>query len=255
MQFSLVHPKRVWNLALVAAILDDAHNPISNSYSDYTFTISVQTALTLDIIVPDHIPVIVDGVNGSGSIQLVLAAGKHSLSVPQFVQIDDVTRLRFSNWSDGSTDTNRSVELNHDITLNANYITQYRLQVITPVDVNGAGWYDEGANVTLSVPSTSVSIVGFLGSLGGNWVFQSWVVDEQTISNSTTLLVTMNSPLVVIVAWRSDYRSPLIILALITALAALALYTVRGRSATQKVRRRGTSHRRKLAFVRPSLWL
>jgi hypothetical protein len=241
MQFSLNHPRSVWNLALVAAILDTAHHGISNSYSDYTFTIYVQTGLTLDVSVPDHVPVSVDGTNGSGSFRFVLAAGNHSLSVPKFVQIDNVTRLRFSNWSDGSTDTNRSVELNHDINLNADYVTQYRLQVVTPVAVEGAGWYDEGTNVTLSVQSTSPPFDGFLGMLGGNWLFQSWIEDQQTITNSTTLLVTMNSPRVVRVAWRPDYRSPLIMLALITTLAAFVLYNVSTKSIARRRRRKGTS--------------
>jgi hypothetical protein len=246
MQFSLNHPKRVWNLALVAAILDDAHNPLPNSFSDYTFTITVQTALTLDVNVPDHVPVSVDGINGSGSILLVLAAGKHSLSVPKLVQINNVTRLTFSSWSDGSTDTNRSVELNHDITLNADYITQYRLQVITPVPVSGAGWYDEASNVTLSLQSTSAPLGGVLGILGAKWIFESWAEDDQTISNSTTLLVTMNSPRILRVAWRPDYRSPLTSSALITAVVVFILYVVSTKSDTRKRRKQGTSPRRKL---------
>jgi hypothetical protein len=255
MQFSLNHPKAVWNLALVAAILDNVHNPISNSFSDYTFTINVQTALTLDVNVPNHVSVSVDGVNGSGSIRIALAAGNHSLSVPKLVQINNVTRLRFSNWSDGSTDPDRSVELNHDITLNGYYITQYRLQVITPVAVGGAGWYDEGSNVTLSLQSTSAPIRGFLGIIGAKWIFQSWVEDEQTISNSTTVLVTMNSPRTLRVAWRADYRSPLAGLALITTLAAFVLYAVSRKSATRKRRIPKTSHRRKLRVAHASLYL
>lgn len=245
-QFWLSHPRGVWNLALVAAILDHAHDPITNSYSDYTFTINVRTALTLHVNVPNHVPVNVDGVNGSGSIQLVLAAGNHSLSVPEFVQIDNVTRLKFSSWSDGSTDTNRSVELNRDITLNAKYITQYRLQMITPVTVGGAGWYDDGSNVTLAVQSTSVPIGGFLGTLGGKWIFQSWLQDEHTISNSPTLLVTMNSPRVIRAAWRPDLRLPLSILALITTLAVFTFYTVSTKPAIWKTVKRGASNRRKL---------
>jgi len=246
MQFSLVHPKAVWNLALVAAVLDDAENPTSNSFSDYTFTITVQTALTLNIDVPDHVPVSVDGVNGSGSIRLVLAAGNHSISIPGVIQINNVTRLRFSNWSDGSTDTNRTVNLNHDITLKAHYITQYQLQVITPVAVGGAGWYDESSSVTLAVQSKSAPMSGFLGIVGGKWIFQSWVEDRQTISNSTTLPINMNSPRVVIVSWRSDYGSPLVVLAVIIILAAFVVYSVRTNTATRKRRRRNPSRGRRL---------
>lgn len=143
MSFSLDHPKGVWNLALIAALLDNAADPIANSYSDYTFTMTVQTALTFKVNVPVYVPVSVDGVNGSGgSVQLVLAAGNHTISVPQFVSVNNVTRLKFLIWSDGSTAANRTVELDHDITLNGNYVTQYYLHIISPVNVNGTGWYD-----------------------------------------------------------------------------------------------------------------
>ena len=252
MQFSLRHPKGVWNLALVATILDAAYGPISNSFSDYTFTIFVRTALTLVVDLPDHVPVSVDGANGTGSIQLVLAAGNHSLSVPDLVQVSNGTRLRFSKWSDGVTETTRSVELNQDITLTAYYTSQYQLRVISPVAITGSGWYDDGSNVTLSLQSTSALIGGFLGIFGGAWFFQGWVEDGHTISNSTTLLVTMNSPRVILVAWRSDYRAPLIILALIMTIAAFMLYLMSKKTRTRKVRLWSQSHRRKLVSSRLS---
>ncbi len=173
MQFLLTHPKGVWNLALEAGMLDNKQNLVSTSFSDYTFTMTVHSALTLEVDVPNGVAVSVDGANGTGgSVQLVLAAGSHMVSVPEIVQINGDTRIEFRNWSDGSTATNRTVSLNHDITLHANYVTQYRLQVISPVSLEGGGWYDTGSNVVLSIPSPIQPMSGVLGVLGGKVGFR-----------------------------------------------------------------------------------
>jgi len=257
MSFSLDHPKEVWNLALIAALLDNASDPIANSYSDYTFTITVQTALTFDVNVPIDVPVMVDGVNGSGgAVQLALPAGNHTLSVPEFVSVNNATRLKFLDWSDGSTATNRTVELDHDITLNGNYVTQYHLAIISPVDVNGTGWYDAGATVTLSIQSNDHSMGGVMGMLGGKWVFQNWSEDHTEISPSSTVSFAMNSPRVVNAHWAPDYTVPLAILALVSTLTAGTFYFTamrtigrphgRSRSRQKRSKSRARSRKRKI---------
>jgi hypothetical protein len=239
-QFLLSHPKGVWNLALVAGILDNEHNLISSSFSDYTFTMIVHSALTLVVDVPNGVAVSVDGVNGTrGSVQLVLAAGSHFVSVPNIVQINENTRIEFRDWSDGSTDANRSVALNHDIVLHADYVTQYRLQVISPVSVRGGGWYDAGSNAALSIQSSIVPMNGFLGILGAKWVFQGWTEDGHGMSGSTVDQITMNSPHVVAVIWRSDYTLPLSIVATLSILLALSILYSRRRTQKRKRPRRG----------------
>jgi len=242
-QFSLDHPKGAWSLALIAALLDNAKNPISNSFSDYTFTISVETALTLTINVPNNVPVNVDGVNGSGgSVQLVLAAGEHTVSVPGLVPVSNTTRLRFSGWSDGSMAANRSVQLNQDITLTGNYVVQYRLQLISPVNADGAGWYDTRTTVTLSIASAVQPMQGIMGILGAKWMFQGWAEGQDEISRVPTATVTMRSAHVINVLWTADYSVPFLSLGLVLLLSVGTLYVTRIRSASRKSRRR--SHRR-----------
>ena len=238
MQFSLIHPKGTWNLALIAALLDNTKNPISNSFSDYTFTINVQTALTLTVNVPTNVRVSVDGVNGSGSAQLVLAAGNHTVSVPDLVTLNSTTRLRFASWSDGVTAPNRSVALDHDITLTGNYAIQYRLDIVSPVTVGGAGWYDRGATVTLSIESATEPMAGIIGALGGRWIFEGWGEGASEISRSPIIFVTMDSAQVVKVVWTPDYSIPLGISALILLLSAASLYIMRMRVRNHS-RRRG----------------
>jgi hypothetical protein len=243
-QFLLSHPKGVWNLALVVAILDNEQNIISTSFSDYTFTMTVHSALTLEVDVPNSVAVSVDGVNGTGgNVQLVLAAGNHFVSVPNIVQVNENTRIEFRNWSDGSTDANRSVALNYDIVLRATYVTQYKLQVISPVSVSGGGWYDTGSNVTLSIQSPITPMNGVLGILGAKWVFQGWTEDGQGTSGSTIDQITMNSPHIVDVIWNGDYRLPLSIVAVLAVLLALTFLYSRRRPRKRKRSRGGRSRK------------
>lgn len=244
LQFLLTHPKGVWNLALEAGLLDKVQNIIPNSFSDYTFTINVSSALTLEVDVPNSVAVSVDGVNGSGgSIQVVLIAGSHKVSVPEIVQTDNVTRIEFTNWSDGSTDASRSVALNHDIVLHANYVTQYRLQVTSPVSVEGGGWYDADSNTTLSIPSQITPMTGVLGLLGAKWVFQGWTEDGHRVSESIIVQITMDAPHIVGVIWAADYRLPLSILGTLAILLALIVLYSRRRSQKRKRPRRGRKSR------------
>ena len=244
-QFLLSHPKGIWNLALVAGILDSQQNVIFNSFTDYTFTMIVHTALTLQVDVPNGVAVSVDGVNGTGgSVELVLAAGNHSVKVPTIVQVDENTRIVFTDWSDGSADANRSVALNHDIVLQANYVTQYRLQVISPVRLGGEGWYDTGSTVNLSIPSQIAPMNGLLGILGGKWVFQGWTEDGHVVSGSTIEQVTMNSPHVIGVTWTGDYALPLAFMGTLAILLALGVLYSKRRPRKRKHQRRRRSHRR-----------
>ena len=243
-QFLLSHPKGVWNLALVAGILDNEQNLISTSFSDYTFTMVVHSALTLEVDVPNDVAVSVDGVNGTGgNVQLVLAAGSHFVSVPNIVPINENTRIEFRNWSDGSTDANRSVALNHDIVLHADYVTQYRLQVISPVSVQGEGWYDAGSNVALSIQSSIVPMNGFLGILGAKWVFQGWTEDGHGMSGSRVDQITMNSPHVVALFWKRDYTLLLSIVATLSILLASIILYSRRQTQKRKRPRRGRSRK------------
>lgn len=246
MQFSLDHPKGVWNLALIAALLDSTTDPISNSFSDYTFTITVRTALTLTVNVPDNVQVDIDGVNGTwGSLQLVLAAGDHTVSVPAIIPIDNSTRLRFVKWSDGSTATNRTISLNHDVTLDGNYIVQYRLDLISPVYVGGAGWYDTGINVTLSIGPATRPMSGLMGTMGGKWVFEGWALGATEFSKSPTTSVAMNSSLVISVHWMPDYTIPAGVAVLLSLLAGGTIYAMRTRhSSARRAKKRSRRKRR-----------
>ena len=239
MQFSLDYPKSTWNLVLEAALLDNNTHPVANSFSDYTFTLNVQTGLTLLVKVPSNVSINIDGVIGSpGTVQLVLPTGHHTLSAPEFVAIDNVTRLKFLDWSDGSTAANRSIDLNHDITLTGDYVTQYHLAIVSPVSVNGTGWYDAGTVTKLSIGSPTEPMGGILGLLGGRWVFQGWYVDDMMNSSSPQTSVAMLSGLVITARWAPDYSVPLLVLALVILVSSGVFYATRRKTRKTRSRRR-----------------
>jgi len=245
MQFLLNNPQSVWNLALVAALLDELKNPISSSFSDYILTITVYSAPTLTINVPNSVNVDVDGTNGSGgSVQLVLRAGNHAVSVPEIVEVNNTTRLRFSGWSDGVTEANRTVALNWDVTLRADYATQYKLQVTSAVTIRGGGWYDSGTTVHLSSASGTVPMNGLLGAIGAKWILRGWVEDGARVSNSTSATISMNSPHEVIVIWQADYTWPLFLGAVVALAAVSSALYYKKRSRTKRTQTRRHQGRR-----------
>ena len=249
-QFLLSRPQSVWNLALVTAILDSMRNPISNSFSDYTFTINVYSALRLTIDAPSIVPVTVDGTTGSGgSVQLVLRAGMHGVSVPELVQVGNDTRLKFVGWSDGVDAANRTVALNWDITLRAIYVTQYDLQVASPVTVTGTGWYDSGSTVYLST-SPIAPMGGVLGVMGGEWVLQGWLEDGAKVSNSTNAAILMNSSHKVSVVWRANLNYPLLIVSTATAVPLAIFYAQRRKLSSKSRKKRRRSRIRKHNHLR-----
>ena len=229
-EFLLGRPQNVWNLAIISGLLNSTGSTISNSFGDYTFTITVHTGLTLQVAAPIPVQVTIDGVNGTGTVRLKLVAGSHEVSVPQTVPFDNGTRLRFAGWSDGSAVANRTVALNHDLSLQANYVTQYRLTIISPeVNVTGAGWYDNGSSAILSAPSTELPMPGPLGVLGGKWVFIGWSEDGGLTSRVDSQTVEMDSPHTIRAEWQADYTLPITIFVLLLVGVGLAAFIQRSR--------------------------
>jgi hypothetical protein len=243
MEFLLNHPKSVWNLALVAGLENASQSLIPNSFSDYTFTITISSALTLIINAPSLAEVTVDGMNGTGDVQLVLGVGNHAVSVPGIVQEGNATRLRFSKWSDGVTSPNRTITLNHDITLRAEYETQYRLQVSSPVEVQGTGWYTAGSEVTLST-TTTATMTGILGLLGAKWVFEGWTDNGIALPTSQSVLIRVDSPHMVAVTWRPDYNMPMGVVSIVALAFVTVAYTRRKTKSKRRLKPRKRITRR-----------
>lgn len=232
-------PKRLWDLVLVAILANSSLGILDDSESDYSFTINVSVALTLQINVPSLVRVNVDGINQSqGSINLTLVTGLHNVTVPEIVQVNNDTRLKFAGWSDGVTSANRTVLLNRGVSLEANYTTQYFLTIESSVPVSGFGWYDQGSNATFSVSSTVQGMDGLQGLLGARWEFRGWYDHDQLITKAGTGSIQMNSSHFIQARWYANYSIPagLVISALI--LLSYAIVSRSRRTSELKTRRR-----------------
>ena len=141
-------------------------------------------------------------------------------------------------WSDGMTSTNRTVLLNHYVSLEANYTRQYLLTIESPTPVSGANWYDQGTNATFSVNSTVQPMSGVLGLFGGRLEFQGWYDHDQLFTTAGTGTIQMDVSHSIQARWYDNYSIPggLVISALILLCYAIMSHNRRYRGLKTKRR-------------------
>ncbi|MGD0175700.1 MAG: zinc ribbon domain-containing protein [Candidatus Bathyarchaeia archaeon] len=188
---------KTYDLEALAVIEDSSYTGITSSLSSQDFTILVRDKVDLTVSVQSSVVVTVDGVQKSPGIAFeAVYPGSHTVSVPSFVQVDNSTRLRFDHWEDGSTSTTRTLYMQDDTTLTANYVTQYRLSLVSSqANASGSGWYDSGTVPTFSVPSRSQVV----------WVFQGWYEGSNLLTKSNSGSIRMDAPLALVARWEPDY--------------------------------------------------
>lgn len=168
--------------------------------------------LQIDLGASD-VPVQVDNITAKtsrlGTFALALPVGvTHEITVPLVQQFENSTRLVFTGWQDGISETKRALLLDGDTRIVGSYRTQYLLRVNSIVpEYSYSAWYDMGANVSLHVES-SLPAGSILGSLGLRYVFKGWSGDLG--SSSTSLNLTLEKPKIVNADFTVDY-TPLII--------------------------------------------
>ncbi|MEM4168995.1 MAG: hypothetical protein QXY99_02785 [Thermoproteota archaeon] len=121
-----------------------------------------QGVITVDGIVYTSLPVVLNWVPGSS----------HEVVVPGIEEAGG-TRYVFREWSDGSTQTIRTIIAEKPGAVYiAYYNVQYRLTVYSDHGVTtGSGWYDEGAEAVFSVTPTVVRDE----EEGVEYTFKGWV--------------------------------------------------------------------------------
>jgi hypothetical protein len=95
-----------------------------------------------------------------------------------------------------------------DVVEVADWSTQYLLDVDSPIDVRGEGWYDEGSVAELYAGSPRGFIV--------RRVFKGWSGDVDSTLNPLTLSV--EGPTTIVAEWATDYTQ-LIFLAVLISVA------------------------------------
>ena len=141
------------------------------------------------------------GINKTGKkVAFNLIEGSYQVKVPEILSLDD-ERYVFNEWSDGETDATRTIELEDDLDLTAEYTRQFYVRVASPYGTtSGEGWYDEGSTATISVSSTTVD--------QGNYtkrIFLGWKSGGVTVSTTPTYTFTVNQPYEFTAEWKTRY--------------------------------------------------
>ncbi len=231
-----------WNLTLHA----DVHTPkgkvLCEDHQDLTIIVTREVQLTVSA--PDQMTI--NGTSYSRSaVFSVLTRVPSELSVPDLLQFDNGTRLRFSHWTDGSTATDRTVALTEDAKFEAIYVTQYLLTLVNPTWGNGTrtGWYDRDSVAQLqALPIQPMS--GLLGMLGCKWEFRGWYEYANLLAS-----VPMDRPHALTARYQADYR-PLVIVLMAVALASCLLVVVAVNDPRGKLERARSALQARLSSTR-----
>jgi len=174
---------------------DDVCIDADSGPTPFSFSVVNQFALTVNA--PDQVPVTIDDAEqGTGTISQQLFPGLHSISVPDTVSINSISRLAFVGWSDGSNETTRMFVLGGNSKISANYVIQYLVSATTDSTVP-PGWYDSGTVVQFSVNQAKWlnRYCTFLGGFGG------WYNNGQLISKPNAATITINGPVNLTAKW------------------------------------------------------
>ncbi len=111
----------------------------------------------------------------------------------------NTSRYLFTSWSGdlSSNSTTISVTMNKPVSLQANWLKQYYLTIISPAgSPSGEGWYSAGTVVTVGVQST----VQYPNDT--RLLFTGW---NATLGENPTTQVTLNAPTKILAVWRTQY--------------------------------------------------
>jgi len=183
--------------------------------------------------------------NANGTAQLLLPWGNYFTSVPETITISNGTRAHFVAWDDQANSSTRLVSVGNNLTLKANYMIQHELDVYSPFGTaTGGGWYFANTAVTISVTPTAVPLDGFMGWLGGRYVFDHWSGACNTATPQCVVVV--DSPKAAVAVWKVDWTLTTIlaiILALSTACAAILRRRRSIRTASKRSKKTGRRSR------------
>ncbi len=95
------------------------------------------------------------------------------------IEGDPGTRYTFRSWNDGVTSASRTVDISGTASCTAGYTTQHYLSVETDLaGVEGEGWYDAGAEVSLSADTAPQE------TPGTSRTFLAWAVDGASVAGN-----------------------------------------------------------------------
>ena len=185
---------------------------IFNSFANGSFLIgfgasSLTQAITLTINVEPATPnvtVLVNGqsylTNENGTLDAIDLedTNSYNVTVPSIAPVGVGERAVFDQWANGTNATSITLPDNQS-QLTAIYQLQYYVNLNTSHGIaNGAGWYDQGANATISVPE----IVNDTQP-GTRYMFTTWEGANNETSNAITFQVQTPSNLTAV--WATQF--------------------------------------------------
>lgn len=146
---------------------------------------------------------VVNGVNetytGIGEFQIGVVPGSNTLQIQPIIFAGPSSRYVFRQWSDNVTSNPRVIEVSSDMSLSADFSSQYLLSLQPNGGaVSPSGWYDPGTSVTISATSPSDVVEN-----ESRLIFLNWSGD--VTSNSPTVVITMNQPHNATANWKTQY--------------------------------------------------
>jgi hypothetical protein len=198
------------------------------SFLQFTVEISKPAQLAVDLGI-SNVPIQMDDSTtktaNNGTALLPFHVGENvTISVPQVLPLQNLTRLVFQGWQNGSNSTERSVLLEGNIRVRGFYQPQYLLQVNSVVPAYAQStWQNPGSSVTLET-ATSAPMNSPLGALGVHYIFKGWTGDVTSNANKITL--SINTPKVVNANFTPDLTTltlPSILLAGVVGAVSLTI--------------------------------
>lgn len=166
---------------------------LSVTYHECTFSVSSPHPATFKI---DDFTSTISPIE---SLKLFVRSGPHIISIKDIIEVSPHERIAFKRWTGDLSSDSTSLEIFIDkpINLIAEYKRQF-LVTVTPQDlVEGGGWYDEGATVTLRAKEVIER------SPGVREIFSEWRGDATGTQTPISLLVT--KPLFIEAVYRRQY--------------------------------------------------
>ncbi len=141
-----------------------------------------------------------------------------SFSITAYLETSNTKRY-FTDWSGSFTGTSSSgsIVMNSPKTLTASWRTEFLLTLNSVYGApTGAGWYDEGESVTISVETVQGFII--------RQIFDGWSGDLTSTTASTS--VTMSGPKVITANWHTDYLQLYIVIIVVVVVLVAIIVTI-----------------------------
>ncbi len=146
------------------------------------------------------------------------------------VPISATSRFLLEGWYvnvNGWAQPDSALAVTGAMALRANYVKQYLVQVTSPTGTtSGSGWYNDGANATISVTPSKILAAGVLGQFGVG-TMPSWEGDFSGPLIDGQSVLTVHSSLRINAVWRTDYGVLPYIAVLVAAAVCLGLVQLR----------------------------